>query len=296
MDHNKNSPVDRKASYIPPLIIAGVLAVIVAAIVIRPAPRETPQTPPAAAPAPPKAAAEPVPAQAPPVPVPTAPLERADLIAYAQRAASQFAANGTLPAPPTPPIIGRRFSLRLPFGCNGPNNAAFNPQASVTYDAEQKSLTATAQPGMWDSLPVMRPLLDAGQVEAVEGFWLPRSWTMSEDCPPASTAPAPAIATPATAQTLGLAQLFAPGTDRTKRHNERPYTITRKLGANDFDILTHSYRLVLEGTVTGYPGGDALRCWTEGADHQPICIFAVTLDHVALADFASGDVLANWPD
>lgn len=138
--------------------------------------------------------------------------------------------------------------------------------------------------------------MEAGKAEAVEGFWLPRPWTTSEVCPPASSAPPPAIATPPTAQTLGLAQIFAPGSARTQRHGEHPYSFTRKLGPADAATLDHSYHLLLEGTVSGYPDGLPLHCSSEGADHQPICIYAVTLDKVALQDAATGEILASWTD
>jgi hypothetical protein len=287
MDDNKSRPRDRKVFYIAPLITACVLAGLVAVIVWRqPEPARVATPAPVAAPSPP--------AQKQPAPA-VATLGRSDLILYAQRRADQFAA-GSPAAPGADPLTGHRFFLKLPFGCNGANGAMLNPQTAVSYDATQDSLTVTAQPGSWASLPVMQPLVDAGKAEAVEGFWLPRPWTLSESCPPPNSAAPPAIATPATAQTVGLAQIFTPGSARTLRHSEHPYSFTRKLGADGGNLLNHSYYLVLEGTVSGYPDGQSLHCWSEAPDHQPICIYAVTLSRVSFQDSTSGEILASWTD
>jgi hypothetical protein len=61
-------------------------------------------------------------------------------------------------------------------------------------------------------------------------------------------------------------------------------------------VLTHSYRLLLEGKVTGYPDGRAIQCWIEAPDHRPLCIYAVTFDHIAFEDAVTGEDLANWND
>jgi hypothetical protein len=95
---------------------------------------------------------------------------------------------------------------------------------------------------------------------------------------------------------VGLAQIFARGSARTLRHSEHPYSLTRKLPPTDADLLSHSYHLILEGVITGYPDGRSLRCWSEAPDHHPICIFAVTFDRVAKRDAVTEEALANWSD
>jgi hypothetical protein len=287
MDHDKSRSRDRKYFYIAPLVIALVMAVLVGVIVMHQPPVPQPVK------APPRTITAKLPAK-PPV-ASTAPVLRAELLATAQRAASDYAAGNRFSSD-RDALKGRRFFLQLPFGCNGAEGIMLNPQVTVSYDAAQSSLTLTAQPGMWSSLPVMQPLLDAGKAEAVEGFWVPRPWTASEACPPADSAPLPAISTPPTAQTVGLAQIFTPGSSRTMRHGEHPYSLTRKLTAADMDMLSHSYHLILEGIISGYPDGQALHCWNEAPDHHPICVFAVTLDRVAFRDAVTGKLLANWSD
>jgi hypothetical protein len=106
----------------------------------------------------------------------------------------------------------------------------------------------------------------------------------------------PAIITPPTAQTLGLAQIFAPGGARVRQRGDRPYAVTLKVPASDPSLLDHSFRLLLEGVITAYPDSRSLHCWAEAADHQPICIYAVALNHVAFVDGDTGAVLATWTD
>jgi hypothetical protein len=153
-----------------------------------------------------------------------------------------------------------------------------------------------ARPGDWTTLPLIQGLPDAGTIEAVEGFWFPRSWMDQESCPAQSAYPAPATPTPPTAPTLGLAQIFRSGESRVLRHAERPYEFTRRIPATAPDLLNHSYRLLLEGTISGFANHQALQCWAESADHQPLCLYGVTLNRVALLDGDTGQALANWND
>jgi len=93
-----------------------------------------------------------------------------------------------------------------------------------------------------------------------------------------------------------LAQLFESGSSRVLHHADRPYAFTRKIKAGDTTVLTHSYQLLLEGTLKGYNDGHSLRCWIEAPDHQPLCVYAVTFEHVAFVDADVGETLANWND
>ncbi|MBL8771190.1 MAG: hypothetical protein JNK30_07385, partial [Phenylobacterium sp.] len=53
-------------------------------------------------------------------------------------------------------------------------------------------------------------------------------------------------------------------------------------------------QLVLEGRVAAWPDGKPVRCWSESADHRPICLVAVDLQKVTLLDPVSGESLAEW--
>jgi hypothetical protein len=142
-------------------------------------------------------------------------------------------------------------------------------------------------------LPIIQGLGDAAKVEKVEGFWLPRPWSYSENCPPQREAPVPATPTPAATQSLGLAQVFRLEGSRLLRRDGRAYEFVRKVPEGDGSPLTTSYRLVLEGRIVGFDDGRAVRCWSETSDHRPICLYGVEFDRVAFED-AKGAMLAEW--
>lgn len=285
MADNKPAPPDRKISFIAPLIIAVVIAGIFAVSLLHHAP--PPPPPRVVKTAPPK----PVMPLSPVIKAPPPPLTRADIIDGVDRATLQYAATGKL-APAKDALVGRRFSLRIPFGCNGAQ--AVGAQVGLTSDAANQSVTLSAQPGNWITLPIIQALPGAGDIESVEGFWLPRPWSGSEACPPNIDYPVPVTPTPPTAHTLGLAQIFTANGSRVGQHADHPYEFTRKIPAGDAALMTHSYALVLEGRITGFADGQALRCWAESPNHQPICLYAVSFDHVAFQDGDTGEVLANW--
>jgi hypothetical protein len=287
MADHKPVPEDRKSGYIAPLIVAVVVIAILAVVMFRAPPTTPPDTSsPATVSLP---SPKPVIAAVLPLPV----LTRKDLVEGDRQLAAAFAATGKLPEGPDP-MVGRHFSLRLAFGCNGLQGDSAAAQATVSYDANNQSVTLTAQPGVWTTLPLIQALPETDKIESVEGFWLPRPWVDVEGCPPQMSYPVPATPTPPTATTLGLAQIFAVGGSRVTEHADKPYSFTRKIPADGSAVLGHSYRLLLEGTITGFSAGHALRCWVEAPDHAPVCLYGVTFDHVAFEDGDTGEVLANW--
>lgn len=295
MADNKPPQQDRKPSYISPLIIGIIVVAIgVVTFVRMPAPEAPP----------PPAEVEPPVASAPPVPPPVAPeapaapqgpLGREDLVREASRAASQFAAEGRL-TESTAAMVGRRFAISIAFGCGGLQNMPSASQMSVAYDAANRTVKLTAQPGVWTNLPIIQGLPDPSTIDVVEGFWIPRPWTSMENCPVQTNYPVPATPTPSTAQTLGLAQLFPADGSRLSRHADRPYEFTQKVPEAAAAMLANTYKLVLEGRITGFDKETALRCWMESPYHQPVCLYAVTLDRVAFQEAASGKQIASWTE
>jgi len=283
MPEHRPSPPDRKLTLVAPLALVAI--VIVLAVVgylmsrSRPAPAGTPR-----AAAPPTVAA---------LPRPEPPLNRAELVTAANTAAADYASGGA-PPPASAAMVGRRFSIRIPFGCEGPRVVASSAQASVEYDAARKTVTLAAQPAILTTLPLIQQLKDASKVEDAEGFWIPRPWSLSEACPPRRDIPAPATPTPPAAPTLGLVQLFEAGGSRVLRRDGRPYQHVRKVDQQEPTLLSHTYSLLLEGRIVGYGDGQAIHCWAESPDHRPLCLYAVAFDHVAFEDAESGKVLAEW--
>lgn len=275
---------NRNPYLVAPLILGGVLVAVFGAVLLSPHGKPTAPTPaPAAAPP----AAPPAKIEPPPL------LTRNELIQTANAIATSFADAIPLAAE-TSPLLGRHFRLSIPFGCDGPGQSGVAAPATAQYDPTTRSVKLMARPIDLTPLPLVQGLPKAKAIEAVEGFWIPRPWSHLETCPPPRNTPVPATETPPAAQTLGLAQFFNADDSRTDRRGGHPYELTRKLDRPDDSGLGHPYVLVLEGRIVGYDDGRALRCWSESADHRPVCLYAVRFDRVAFEDPAGGEVLAEW--
>ncbi len=289
MSDNRPDESEGKRALIVPLVIgAAVFAVTIGAVVFRPqhvtpAPAPAPAPPPKAKPA--------------PSPLPPRPLSRAELIENANAAAAAFAAGETTPASDHAPLISRRFSIKIPFGCSGPALNAGEGQTSLQFDPEARVIKLSARAADWLTLPVVRQRPNAASFEAVEGFWLHRPWSTSESCPPRQPAqPAPASAPPVSGETIGLARFFDVDGSRVLRRAGRPYEAVRRVPEGDAAVLTHTYRLVLEGRLVGFGDGRTIHCWSESPDRRPVCLYAVEFDRVAFQDADDGTILGEWTE
>ncbi|MFN3582466.1 hypothetical protein [Phenylobacterium sp.] len=215
------------------------------------------------------------------------PLGRAGLLAAVGQTASATAAGAPYPGA-VRALEGRRFALRLPFGCWGPGPAEAG--LGYTADAARGALRLTARPETWTDAPFAAPLTEGQEVESVEGFWLSRPWTTSEACPALSPAQLPGTAP--SPETLGLAQVFAEGGSRLLRRGGRPYEATVKLAEGEVPGVG-GYRLVLEGRLAGGPDHRPIVCRSDHPDRRPTCMARVELDRVAFED-AGGRTLAEW--
>lgn len=303
----------------PPALAAAVPLVVLLACCSRPqAPRE------AAKPATPAPAASPAPLLLPPPP-----LGRAELLDAARASADAYASGSDYPKQVID-LIGRRFSIRLPFGCGIPASGA--EVGAYELNPKNRTVTVTAQPQVWTAAPWMQPIL-FGQtdVDVVEGFWIQRPWTTSDACPPqpvepANVAPPPAqkpapdgkaagktpsaTAAPAlgpdlpaapwpSPETLGLARVFHKGDSRLKRHTRHPYQAVLKLSDSRVP-QDHRFWLVLEGRIAdvtdGKGKGQPTGCFADDPYRRPLCVIGVDVDHVSIEAMDTGDVLADWPD
>jgi len=222
-------------------------------------------------------------------------LGRAELLAAFATAADATAARRPLPEAQRD-LVGRTFSLALPFGCNGPQRVDAPEWAGWTLARGERTLRLSARPERWGEAEWMRSLAKDMTFEAVEGFWIERPWTASEDCPkpvPVADQAAPADLPPPERPTVGLAQFFARGSPRTFQRGLRPYAHTSRI-ADEPGAEGVSYRLVVSGRVTGFPDGQPIRCNSEAADRRPVCILAVELARVAFQTAPEGEVLAEW--
>lgn len=263
------------------------------------------------------AAPAPVPAPAQPAPTPLQPVvNRAEMLRALDAAASAFAAGQPVDSAG---LDGRRFSVRQAFGCAGATpSGAVRPAglASWAWGPRNQTIELALQPADWTAE------LTFGQedaAEAIEGFWLARPWMRTDGCP-AVTSPAPVAAievvaptkaptqkaapskagpaTPAPAppppprQTAGLASVFAQGGSRVGRRDGRAFTYTIR-GEDGAPAAPTSYRLVIEGRFTAFPGGSTVRCRAGGPEERPVCLAASTIDRVVF-ETAEGQMLSEW--
>jgi len=219
-------------------------------------------------------------------------LDRAGLLQAMDVAASAFAAGREVRGAS---LAGRRFVVRQAFGCGAPSDAAeaaADGLATVAWAKNRQSLKFSLAPADWLQSGVVGG--DDSILEAVEGFWLARTWLRTEACP--AMAPAASTSGQLSPQTVGLAAVFKANGARTGRRNGRAYEFTLRGEDGQPPVPSaQGYRLVLEGRISTFADGRAIHCRAAAADQRPVCIGAVQLDRVAFED-ADGQMLSEWRD
>jgi hypothetical protein len=239
------------------------------------------------------AASEPAPAPQPPPapPLPPPPLGRSEIIRAASAAASAFAAGGDTAAPSM--LRGRRFQVRIPFGCNGPDGTSAVEPGGWTYDAKKKRLSVEVRPVDWTASAPSLGLDGDDQVEAIQGFWFARPWLTGDACPQRPQAIVKANTPPAaTAPVIGLMQVYRKASSRVARAGDRAYQAVRSVPPEEA-AAPQRFVLVLEGRVASPDQGSAIHCRGESPDQRPNCLVEVEFDRVAI-ERQDGDQLAEW--
>lgn len=247
-----------------------------------------------AAPPPEPASAAPV-AGNPEAPPLTPALDRRELLAVVATAASNYAAGAVAAGPD--PLVGRQFDIRLSFGCEGaeavPADGAGDGLARWSWGPDRESVRLTLTPGNWTRSAL---IAGAGQDrwEAVEGFWIPRPWLTADGCPSVRADPLASGPGAPSPQSVGLAAVFDTGGSRLGRRNGRAYAhAIRQAGDLPLTAPAAGYRIRLQGRVTAFPDGRAVRCRAANPDQRPVCVAAVQLDRVAF-ESATGEALSEW--
>jgi hypothetical protein len=270
---------------------------------------------------PPLVIAPPVAAPAPkPEPALSGVLGRGELIALAA-AAADAAAGGTGSRAQVARADGRRFELRLAFGCDGPADADSKAPMRWRYDAKREALRVHVAPVTWS--PADWGVGGAGPrtIEGIEGFWIARPWTSSEACPARAEVPAaPAVPEegsesdsksgskvdakpvpqPATEtetppeQTLALGQPAFAGGARDSRRNGGAYETVVRVSEGELDA-SQGFRLRISGRIARLPGEEPVLCrQPAGSGQRPACLLSVVMDEVAIENPATGATLATW--
>ena len=229
-----------------------------------------------------------------PIPEPEPALGRAELLAAARSAAGAYAAGRPLPTE-TAELAGREFVLAIPFGCPGAEPGEAQAGMSWSYEVERERLRLRAEPTIdLESAAAAAATAASGDVEAVEGFWIPRAWTDSEACPPARDAGTPpAIPAAPTPPTIGLAEFFTAADSRTRQRAGRAYESVERIEAADLPG-ERGFRLVISGRVATKASDRTIACHAPRPDIRPICLIAVEIDRIAFVNPKNGSTLASW--
>lgn len=259
----------------------------------------------------------------PTLPIVDPPINREGLLLAVARAASA-AALGSDDAAEQRKLDGRRFEVRIRFGCGSVDKAPeTNGPFSVRFDEKSRTLRISASPDLGiDDAPVAALARETPEgpsgntqrpgIEAVEGFWIERPWLLADGCPairsqgqdpmemrpePAKTGDEPATAGPASVpsagQRVGLAEFFTSADSRTGRRDRRAYELTKVLG-EDEQASAQGYNIVLSGRLRAQPVGRVISCPLV-ADHEPPrCVVSAEFDRVLIERPDSKEILANW--
>jgi hypothetical protein len=224
-------------------------------------------------------------------------LGRADLTGLAVLASDAFSSGEPIPDS-VRAARDRRFELLLPFGCAGPVDEGSSAPLRWRYDEEAEALKIHVAPNHWDA--GAWGLAEQSGIEAIEGFWITRPWTSSDDCPARSGKTATngmdSLTLTLPGQTLAVAQFFTADARRSALRDGRAFEATNRVPRADFDG-SRGFRVRLSGRIDRVPGADApVRCIQPGGmDQRPICAIAVKLDELRIENPIDDEVLATWP-
>jgi hypothetical protein len=225
----------------------------------------------------------------PAIPAPSV-LSRPDLI-MAARAAIDRLSGGEDTGLRIAALEGRRFDIRLPFGCAGPSDDQRVP-LRWRYDEKSGTLRISATPVEWAPAEWI-PGQARAEVDRIEGFWVNRPWSSSETCPPQGTgaSPDPSSSEP---ETLGLAMIGSAGASRTGRRPGEAFALVKRVPREEIEV-SRGFHLRLTGRITNAPGAGPVTCRAlDGPHRHPTCLIAVALDEVAVENGSTREELATW--
>lgn len=199
-------------------------------------------------------------------------------------AAAAYAAGQSAPEEAAQ-LAGRRFEIRLPFGCHGVSDE--EARLRYAWNPEKRRLKLTAEPTDFSEMSWFTDISQTTAVEATEGFWISRPWLTTEVCPAqtSTTSPPPP-------ETVALVQAFDAESSRLPRRQGRAYEVTRRLPENDAPP-EDGYQLVLAGRLVHSEDAVPIRCHSDGGDQRPTCIAQVEFERIAF-EKAPGEIVAEW--
>lgn len=219
-------------------------------------------------------------------------LNRNDFLTAFARAIDATAAGQSLPDF-NRQLVNRTFTLKLPFGCAGQASTESPAWAGWTFEPKRQALKVFAAPERWTDADWAKSIAGDLVHEAIEGFWIERAWTNSEDCPAGKAVTQADNNASKDRQTIGIAQFFAPDSPRTFQRGSRAYSHTIRV-REPTQTEGRTFHLALSGRVTGFRDGQPIHCVQDSPDRRPVCLIAVELARVAFEDSRDGSILAEW--
>ena len=241
-------------------------------------------------------------ARLPRLPVAEAPLNREAILHAAAKAASATALRQNDQGAQRG-LDGNRFEARIRFGCPTSDPGVENSPFEVRYDAESRRLQVRASLDLTEAEPWVAAL-GAGQIEAVEGFWMRKPWLLAAGCSeaggpsaidtPKNTGDSPSPATkPASVWRVGVAQFFGATETRTTRRDHRAYETTKTLGEGERPS-SQGYDLILSGRLRELPDGRVIACHVASDALPPECVVSAKFDQVRIERADTHETLADW--
>jgi hypothetical protein len=255
-------------------------------------------------------------AMVPALPIVVPPLSREGLLLAVAHAASA-AALGQSDTDEQRKLDGKRFELRMRFGCDDGTVTTPDDPRSWAFDEKRRVLSLQVKAELSKKLPLIEEL-SGDSYEAVEGFWIRRPWLLTAACPatPPKEEPQDAAsegASPAKAEAkqaasekpaatpspdadltprIGIAQFFTPTDARTHRRDNRAYKTTRVLKTGETPSA-NGYDLVISGRLRRLADGRVIACRIDNPSAPPDCILSAEFDKVSI-ELPTGEIIAKW--
>jgi len=176
-------------------------------------------------------------------------------------------------------LKGRKFEVRLRFGCPGMSNVT----RSFTYDDKEQVLRAKVSSDLAEQPLPMSDLLYR-TYEGGVGFVLGQPWLLSAGCPQGD------FAKMISGQpTIVLAQLFTADESRAQRPGGE-YALTKPMEREE--VPKEGLDLIVSGRLSELADGRSIHCGAR--DGAPVCIVAGKIDRVAFARPGSDEPLGEW--
>lgn len=243
---------------------------------------------------------------APTLPVVDPPLDRAALLFAVIRAASAHT-SGVPETDLQRGLDGRRFEVRLRFGCDGQGPGRGDHGWSIDPNGRVLRLRAVPTLSLTDEF-VAR--VAGEEIEAADGFWLERPWLLDAACPASPPATesvgtqgdlrqqgsiageAPHQLPSPPARKVGIAHFFTKEDARTHRW-DHPLDAVKQLTDGE-QVGDEGFNLVLAGRLRPGSDGRVIHCAGDGRERAPECIVSADIDRAWIENPQSKAVMAEW--